>query len=154
MHVRRSLLGRRLLTAIASAGLVASLAGTAIAAGPANLAKGTKTPDRITVPSGLVASFPGTDGATGKIAVFVRLTTKGAADAYSTSLPNGKKAAKAAALAARATTNSTATAVFADLKGRDKAARQLWRTTNAIPGLAVVADAGSFARPLAPTWSP
>ncbi len=148
MMSRRSIQARRLLTAAMAVGLLASVATPASAADPKRAA-GASNPIKVTIPKGLetgalVTKLPSDlIAAKGPVSVFVRLKTKGAADAYNAALPS-KKAAKAAALAARASTNKSATTILGVLKGKDKTARELFRTTNAIPGLAVIADAAKI----------
>lgn len=134
---------RSLLTAAVSAGLIASLATPASAAAPAPVSKSARTPAKLTVPPRVVDKLPHSlDAATGRVAVFIRLNRVSAVDAYSAKLASGPVAAAGAAKAARSAANSTATAVMTALKTKDRSARQLYRTTNAVPGVAVVADAG------------
>ena len=146
MIVRRSVQARRLLAAGMALGLLASLAAPVGAAGPKRSADAA-SPDRITIPKGLVTKIPRTMlAAHGRVTAFVQLTTKGAADAYTAALPTSKVAAKTAALAARSATNTRVNDVVADLKTTDRAAREIFRTSNAISGFGVVADAADLRR--------
>ncbi|HEY3262213.1 MAG TPA: S8 family serine peptidase, partial [Pseudonocardiaceae bacterium] len=87
---------------------------------------------------------PRLTAASGSVTVFVELAATPAVDAYNTELRRGRVAARAAASAARTRVDGKATGVIAELRGRDRAARELYRTNNAVPGVTVVADAASL----------
>ncbi|GAA1337869.1 S8 family peptidase [Saccharothrix algeriensis] len=82
-------------------------------------------------------------GATGAVTAFVELAGTPAAEAF-----DGEKArgagddqAARAARAARQRTDGTAARVLGALRGRDPDSREVARTTNAVPGVLVTADA-------------
>jgi subtilisin family serine protease len=81
---------------------------------------------------------------TGPMAVYVELSKRAAADAFRATLPSGREAARQAARLAKQETARTASAVVAQLRTSDRSARVLYRTANAIAGVAVVADAASL----------
>jgi subtilisin family serine protease len=82
--------------------------------------------------------------ANGRRAAFVEFTKLAAADAFKAALPNGRAAAKAAARLARQAAGQTTGAVVTELRAGDAAATVLYRTTNAVTGVGVVADARSL----------
>ena len=82
--------------------------------------------------------------ATGPQTVFVRFTKTSAADASAAAQPAGAAAAKQAAKSARAAANWTSSSVVGELRTSDRKAHELYRTSNAVTGVAVVADADSI----------
>ena len=144
MRTRAS--GRTFLTALMVTALAVLLVSPVSAANPAgSLSKAPKAPERIKVPSGVIAKLGASlSSAKGNVSVFVELAHPGAADVYSAKLSSGKKAAKAAANAAKVTTNRSATAVVASLKSKDRGAKELFRTANAVSGVAVIGDAAQI----------
>jgi subtilisin family serine protease len=104
------------------------------------------------VPAAEVPSLEGVESrlrgllssANGPQTVFVEFAKSSAADAYQAALPKGKNAAKRAAQEARRAADAASTAAIQELRASDRAARELYRTTNAVAGVAVVADADSL----------
>jgi subtilisin family serine protease len=82
--------------------------------------------------------------ASGRISVFVELAKRPAADAYRAALPGGREAARQAARLARQDAGRTATAVVGQLRTSDRSTSVLYRTSNSIAGVAVVAEAASL----------
>ena len=82
--------------------------------------------------------------AKGPQTVFVQFTKTSAADAAAAAQPAGAAAAKQAAKSARAAANRTSSSVVGELRTSDRKARELYRTSNAVTGVAVVADADSI----------
>jgi len=82
--------------------------------------------------------------AQGRQAAFVEFAKPAAADAYATALPKGRAAARDAARKARAAANTTSTAVVKEVRADDSRAREIYRTSNAVAGVAVFADADSL----------
>lgn len=82
--------------------------------------------------------------ASGPIAAFVEFSQLPAADAFDASLPVSSAAAKNAARAARLGSQRTADSVVSELRSKDSKVRQLYRTTNAASGVAVIADGASL----------
>jgi subtilisin family serine protease len=81
--------------------------------------------------------------ANGLRAAFVEFNRQAAADAFAGALPGGREAARAAARLARQVAGQTTTAVVTDLRA-DGAAVELYRTSNAVTGVGVIADAASL----------
>ncbi|RKT57136.1 S8 family peptidase [Saccharothrix australiensis] len=81
--------------------------------------------------------------AQGKVTAFVELEAKPAVDAYAEQTGRGatKQQAKAAAKATRDETAKVVDAVVGDLKGKDSATAEVYRTANGVPGVVVTADA-------------
>ncbi|GAA3877643.1 S8 family serine peptidase [Saccharothrix violaceirubra] len=81
--------------------------------------------------------------ATGTVTAFVELEAKPAVDAYEEKADQGgtKQQAKDAAKASKAESGKVADSVVGDLKGKDGATRELYRTANGVPGVVVRADA-------------
>lgn len=84
--------------------------------------------------------------ATGKQTVFVELSGVGAADASTSARARGKDktAQKAAATAAKTATRARASAVVAATKNKDKAAREVYQLSNAVPAVVLTADAAAI----------
>jgi subtilisin family serine protease len=82
-------------------------------------------------------------GATGRVSVFVELTSPAAADAYEANAASGSADARRASSSAKTQTNRSADAVVADAHGEDGSARELFRTRNAVAGVALTADAAA-----------
>jgi subtilisin family serine protease len=118
--------------------------GTGYGASP-TLARPAPKPAGSLLSGALAAKVsPRVASATGNVAVFVQLGRTSAVDASAAALPKGKEAARQAAKAARAATDRAAAAVFKALRGRDKSARELYRISNSMAGVAFVADAASL----------
>lgn len=79
--------------------------------------------------------------ARGPVTAFVELDRPSAVDAYTAERSGGRAEARGAARAAKRTVAETARTILADLRARDPRARLLYRTANAIAGIAVVGDA-------------
>jgi len=94
------------------------------------------------LPAGLLP--PGPSAAGGRVAAFVELAEAPAVDAFHTGLRRSRAAAAASARAARARVDGHAERVLADLRGRDATARELYRTTDAVAGVAVLAEGASL----------
>lgn len=82
--------------------------------------------------------------AQGPVTVFIELAGTAAIDASDAAAPAGKAASQKAAKAARAGSHASAAAVVKDLHARDPKVRTLYQTTDAVSGVAVVADAASL----------
>lgn len=76
--------------------------------------------------------------ATGKVPVFVELTARSAVDAFD---EKGGQEGRKAAEAAKTEIGGLADRVVGDLRGKDSGTEVLYRTTNSVAGVAVVADA-------------
>lgn len=85
---------------------------------------------------------PRPDGARGPVPIFIELERTAAVDAYSAARQAGRStsAARGAATAAKEATSRAADRVLRALLTRDAGAEELYRTVNAVPGLAVVAE--------------
>ncbi|GAA1273724.1 S8 family serine peptidase [Saccharothrix xinjiangensis] len=81
--------------------------------------------------------------AKGRVTAFVELEAKPAVDAYAEKTNQGasKQQAKEAAKATKNDTGKVVDRVVGDLKGRDRATKELYRTANGVPGVVVQADA-------------
>ncbi len=81
--------------------------------------------------------------AKGRVTAFVELEAKPAVDTYAEKTSQGasKQQAKDAAKATKADTGKVVDRVVGDLKGRDGATKELYRTANGVPGVVVQADA-------------
>jgi len=137
----------RSAVAVLAAALTAGFTGTATAASsPDNLAPAAPKPSRSISQSSVAAGklSPRLSTATGKVTAFVELAETPAVDAYNSNLRRGRAAAKAAARSARNKVDRKAKSVLANLRGKDRSARELYRTTNAVPGVTVVADAATL----------
>ncbi|GLZ35464.1 peptidase S8 [Lentzea sp. NBRC 105346] len=77
----------------------------------------------------------------GKVTAFVELESKPAVDAFTEKQSQGKEAAKQAAKDARNETKSKADQVVGQLRVADNGTKELFRTTNGVPGVVVSADA-------------
>ncbi|MFC6093890.1 S8 family peptidase [Saccharothrix lopnurensis] len=79
----------------------------------------------------------------GRVTAFVELEAKPAVDAYAEKTGQGasKQQAKDAAKATRNDTGKVVDRVVGDLKGKDRATKELYRTANGVPGVVVQADA-------------
>jgi subtilisin family serine protease len=120
------------------------LPGTALGADPPLAEPAPKSGGPL-FSGGLVAKVsPRLATASGTVAAFVQLTTPSAGTAFTSALPKGRVAARQAATVARRQSDGTATAVVRELRGRDKAATELYRISNAVAGVAVIADADSL----------
>jgi subtilisin family serine protease len=134
---------RGLLTSLLVSVLAITLPASALAADP-TLAPGVPADEGRSI-EGASSKLTGPlSEAKGRQAVFVELKRTAAVDAFEKALPAGKAAARQAARDARAATNRTSAAVVTELRADDTRARQLFRTTNALAGVAVIADAESI----------
>ncbi|PWK89259.1 subtilase family protein [Lentzea atacamensis] len=77
----------------------------------------------------------------GKVTAFVALDRKPAVDAFEEKKPQGKEAAKQAAKQARKDVSASVDQVVGELKSKDTATKELYRTSNGVPGVVVTADA-------------
>ncbi|WP_082114489.1 S8 family serine peptidase [Lentzea aerocolonigenes] len=77
----------------------------------------------------------------GKVTAFVALDRKPAVDAFEEKKPQGKEAAKKAAKQAKSDTSATVDQVVGELKAKDNATKELYRTSNGVPGVVVTAEA-------------
>lgn len=93
---------------------------------------------------------PGTQP--GPVAVFIELDSTAAVDAYRSARQAGRSigAARGAAITAREGASRAADAVLTTLRNRDAPATELFRTANAVPGVAVTATTAAV-RALAET---
>jgi len=142
---------RRVVTrsavAVLAAALTAGFTGATTAAGvPDNLAPSAPSPDKSisksAVHPGLLS--PRLSSARGRVTAFVELAETPAVDAYNGDLRRGRAAAKASARAAKGKVDRKADAVVASLRGKDRSARVVSRTRNAVPGVTVTADAAKL----------
>jgi subtilisin family serine protease len=76
----------------------------------------------------------------GPVAVFIELTNKAAADAFDENLASGTARARQGAREAKASADRTSEALVAAVRANGGGARELFRTHNAVAGLALVAD--------------
>ncbi|WP_417562018.1 S8 family serine peptidase [Microbacterium sp.] len=102
-----------------------------------------------TAPHGKLAASKlagGLDRMTGRHAVFVQLSGQGAADAADTAKAQGKSksAQKASANAAKKAAATKSSAVVGAAKKKDRSATELWQVGNALPGVAINADAAAI----------
>src|SRR5205085_2017584 len=81
--------------------------------------------------------------ATGRTTVFVELDAKPAVDAYDDKTGKGasRQEAVQAAEATKVDTGKVVDQVVGELRGKDSATRELYRTVNGVPGVVVLADA-------------
>ena len=134
---------RGLLTSLLVAFMVIVLPASALAADP-TLEPGVPAADGRST-EGVTSKLAGPiSEATGRQAVFIELEKAAAADAFAKALPTGKVAARQAARNARTAANRTSAAVVTQLRSDDGTARELFRTNNAVAGVAVVGDADSI----------
>ncbi|GLY53977.1 peptidase S8 [Lentzea sp. NBRC 102530] len=78
---------------------------------------------------------------TGSVTAFVALDRKPAVDAFDEKKSQGKEAAKQAAKQAKSDVAATADQVVGQLKSADTKTKELYRTSNGVPGVVVKADA-------------
>ncbi|WP_308491417.1 S8 family peptidase [Microbacterium terrisoli] len=88
----------------------------------------------------------GLERMTGRHAVFVQLSGSGAADAADEAKAKGqsKSAQKAHANAAKKAARTKSAAVVDEAKKKDRSATELWQVGNALPGVAINADAAAI----------
>ena len=137
----------RSTVAVLAAALAAGFTGAGSAMSqPDNLAPAAPRPDKSISESAVAGGklSPRLNSAKGRVTAFVELAETPAVDAYNTDLRRGKAAAKASARAARAKVDRKAQSVLATLHGKDRAAKELYRTSNAVPGITVTADAAKL----------
>jgi subtilisin family serine protease len=141
MRIRVPSRAARSSAAVFAAILAATVLGTPASAQDVPLAEGT-------APAKIDASFQGKlsprlNAVEGKITVFVELAKKPAVDAFNAeqSKGAGKEKAKQAAKAAKADTNGAVDAVVGQLKAADASTQLVARTSNAVAGAVVTADA-------------
>jgi len=137
----------RSAVAVLAVALTAGFTGVGTAAGqPSNLAPSAPLPSKQLPDSAASGGklAPRLATANGPVTAFIELVETPAVDAYNTDLRRGKAAAKASAKAARSKVDAKATKVLATLRGTDRTAREVVRTSNAVPGLTVVADAAKL----------
>ncbi|HEY0641219.1 MAG TPA: S8 family serine peptidase [Pseudonocardiaceae bacterium] len=137
----------RSAVAVLAAALTAGFTGAGSAAGqPSNLAPSAPSPAKSLAKSAVSGGklAPRLASANGPVTAFIELAETPAVDAYNTDLRRGKAAAKAAGKAAKSKVDNRAATVLATLRGKDRAAKELGRTRNAVPGLTVVADAAKL----------
>ncbi|WP_197288751.1 S8 family serine peptidase [Nocardia sp. NRRL S-836] len=77
----------------------------------------------------------------GEVTAFVALDRKPAVDAFTEKQGQGKEAQKQAAKQARSDVSAAADQVVGQLRTKDGATRELYRTSNGVPGVVVTADA-------------
>jgi subtilisin family serine protease len=138
---------RTTLTALAAMALIAALAHPALGAddGSPPVTDLPAATQKVHVPSGASPRLQGALlRARGQVSVFIELTSTPAADAYAASAPTSRSAATSAALGARAQANRTADTVVAAVRSSDAGAQELFRTANAVAGVAVTADAATI----------
>ena len=127
MGRRRS--GRRLLTAVITGVLAIALAAPSFGAPKQEPAAPGVTPQAGRSTEGRTVKVVGRlNAAKGPTAAFIELATTPAVDAAD---PD----------AAKAQSDDTSDAVVADVESKDASAQELYRTSNAVPGVAVIADA-------------
>ncbi len=142
--------GRRATAIVSVVALGAAL--VVAAAGPASAQDAPAAPVAGATAPGVAAA--GTAGFTGKIAdrvrdasgpvsVFIQLSDTPAVDVFNAERGRGRTPAVAAAAAQDATdaVEQTATGVVSDLRAAGGAPEEIFRTSNAVSGLAVTADA-------------
>ncbi|MBV9950575.1 MAG: S8 family serine peptidase [Acidimicrobiia bacterium] len=144
MGTRRS--ARTTFTALAAMALIAALAHPALGAEESPPVRDLPTAaQHVTARSGASPRLQGALlRARGQVSVFIELAAPNAADAYAASAPTSRSAAKGAALDARAQADRTASTVVAAVRSSDAGAQELFRTANAVAGVAVTADAASI----------
>lgn len=133
--------------AVLAVALTAGFTGAGSAAGqPDNLAdsapSSAKSLAKNAVTGGKLA--PRLATAKGKVTAFIEVSATPAVDAYNTDLRRGKAAAKAAGKAAKGKADGKSQTVLDSLRGKDRSAKELYRTSNAVTGVAVVADAAKL----------
>ncbi|WP_406601677.1 S8 family serine peptidase [Lentzea miocenica] len=79
--------------------------------------------------------------AAGTVTAFVALDRKPAVDAFDEKKSQGKEVAKQAAKQAKSDVSATADQVVGQLKSADTRTKELYRTSNGVPGVVVKADA-------------
>ncbi|MFS8103227.1 S8 family serine peptidase [Lentzea alba] len=77
----------------------------------------------------------------GKVTAFVALDRKAAVDAFTEKQSQGKEAQKQAAKQAKNDVSATVDQVVGQLKTADSSTKELYRTSNGVPGVVVKADA-------------
>ncbi|WP_370467774.1 S8 family serine peptidase [Lentzea flava] len=77
----------------------------------------------------------------GQVTAFVALDRKPAVDAFEEKKPQGKEVAKQAAKQAKNDVSATVDQVVGELKSKDTATKELFRTSNGVPGVVVTAEA-------------
>lgn len=137
------------MTALVAATLAASLVGPGVAS-----AQESTQPPAPSVPAADGLSprtvqgkiSPRLTGVQGTVTAFVEFNQKPAIDAYAEQERSGagRQRAREAAEQARRDTRRVADQVVGRLRGADRAARELYRTVNAVPGTVVVADAAKL----------
>ncbi|MFB9597260.1 S8 family serine peptidase [Saccharothrix longispora] len=122
--------------------LVASTAGTALAAEDPQ-APSVATARGLDAGTLQLKVAKRLSAAQGKVTAFVELEAKPAVDTYEEKTSQGasKQQAKDAAKATRNDTGKVVDRVVTDLKGKDSATKELYRTANGVPGVVVTADA-------------
>lgn len=135
----------RSAAAVLAAALAVTTAGTAAAQ---DTAPPTDAPLAPGVPAANVGGFTGKvatrlTAATGPVSVFVELTDTPAVDVFSAETARGAAAPVAAAAASEASASSddTAASVVGELASSGAAPEEIFRTSNAVSGVAVTADA-------------
>jgi subtilisin family serine protease len=125
---------------IAALAILALTASNVSGAPP--LSAGADGSNRIDLTPAIAAKLaPRVTAAEGPLAVFVQLAAPSAGTAFDAARGRGHAAAVKAAKAAKAAVNGQAQAVLTALRSKDATVEQLYRTTNAVGGLAVIADA-------------
>lgn len=124
------------LSAVAAVGTVPAVPGAL--AGSAELAQGVPVAD----PGVAGKLAPRTRFARGQITAFVELDHPSAIDASTAERSAGRAEAQSAARSAKRTVAETAGVILAELRSRDRGARLLYRTANAVAGVVVAGDAG------------
>lgn len=98
-------------------------------------------PDPGLDPAGPARISPRIADARGPVTAFVELDRPAVVDTFTAARRAGEGDPAAEARQARTVVGTAADSVIATLRGSDSDARELYRTANAVPGIAVVADA-------------
>jgi subtilisin family serine protease len=140
------------MSAVAAVTLFVSLGVGTLPASAAAPAAGSSSGDKPAVPGATAARGQLTGASSAKLAdalksassgrhaVFVQFAGTGAADASAAVAGQGKAHQKATAKAKRQALKAQSAAVVSTAKAKDRQVRQLWATTNSVPGVAITAD--------------
>ncbi|WP_344882472.1 S8 family peptidase [Allokutzneria multivorans] len=134
------------LAAVLAVGVTAGTAGAQAPITQDPLAKGVPAAKGLSAKSLQQKVEPRLAAANGKVTAFIELDKAPAVDAFAETERKGagKQQAKAAAQRAKDDTKKAADSVVGQLRSRDGGTRELYRTTNAVPGVVVQADAAKI----------
>ena len=136
--------GLRMGAALAALTLLIGTASSAMAADP-SLSRSLSRPGGRAIGAEVVRKIPGRAAReNGRMVVFIELTSTPAIDAATSAAARGASAARTAGAHAKQQINATAGRVMRELRSHDRSAQQLYRTRNALAGIAVIADAAAL----------